>query len=83
MPGEQHVRREPVAQGDHLVRERARQRDRVRLLEIAPEVGLDVDDRQVVSGGVADPPQEQLVVRPVSAHRRGVAQVGQILLQLV
>ena len=52
------------------------------LLEVTPQVGLDVDDHEVGAGGGGDAAQQELVVRPVGAHRRRVAQVGEVLLLL-
>ena len=75
-----HVRRELVAQADPLLRERRAERDRVRLLEVAPEVGLDVHDDGLRPVHALE---EQADVLPVRLHHLRVAQMREVGLRLV
>ena len=77
---ENDVRRELVAERDPLLREGRRERDVVRLLEISPQIGLDVDDHGLRA---LHPREQQPHVVPVRSHRRCVAQVGEIGVGLV
>ena len=77
---EDHVRRELVAQLHPLLRERRGEVDRVRLLEVAPEIGLDVHDDRLRPVHARE---EQSYVAPVRRHRLGVLQVRQVGVRLV
>ena len=77
---EDDVRRELVAERDPLLREGRCERDVVRLLEIAPQIGLDVHDHGLRA---LHPREQQPHVVPVRRHRRCVAQVGEIGVRLV
>ena len=77
---EDHVRRELIAQRHPALRERGAEVDRTCLLEVAPQVGLDVDDDRLRP---LDASEEQAHVVPVRGHRRRVTQVGEVGVRLV
>ena len=77
---EDHVRGEGVAKRDPLLRERGPERDGVRLLDVSPEVRLDVDDDRLRP---PYPLEHQSHVLPVRLHQLCVAQVREIRLRLV
>lgn len=54
MPSQQHVRCEPVAQRNQTAGERARDGDGVGLLEVAPQVGFQMDHDRVAPRRRAD-----------------------------
>ena len=64
---EEHVRREVVTQLRATLREAAASADLPRLLEIAPEIGLDVHHDRLRAVHALE---EQLHVAPVRRHRR-------------
>ena len=76
---EDHVRRELVPQRHPLLRERRRERDRVRLLQIAPEIGLDVHDHRLRPVHALE---EETHVVPVRGHHLRVVQVREVGLRL-
>ena len=78
--GEDHVRRHRIPQADPLLREGGAERDGVRLLDVTPEVGLDVHDDRLRAAHALE---QQLHIGPVGLHQRRVAQVREVCRRLV